>query len=248
VLEHARVPFDDHAIRALVVRRFGERRQADRVVTSPQPSHRHVENLRVEKSRDLAGTEEKSCVLLEETRPLPRILSLRSLIGDQRVDPRLAGSAQQIENKILSRHEAAAETRASLAQKPVDRFDALRLVDDVDRDVEMRAGRERQPFPVAEVGRQQNHRLLGVSTGGDQLGIFDRHAAPQRVGAGPIAPECFEQRIRKIAIRAAKNDRALIRALAGKGIGDIELGTIAPPAQHAKCDEVYDRAPRIEQR
>src|SRR5436309_8015207 len=111
------------------------------IVAAANAAHLDVQHLRVEKFRDLARPDEKRRVLIEEARPMARVvLVLRRLIGDQRIGPDLLGAAQEIVNELVAGDEPASEAAPCVSQKRVECSYTLWLVNDVDLDPEVHAG------------------------------------------------------------------------------------------------------------
>src|SRR5205814_8664158 len=125
------VPLDNLNIFDLVVRRFRNGGKIHRVIAAAHPSHLDVQNLGVEKLRNLARPDEKRRVLIEEARPMARVaLVLRRLIGDQCVSADLLGATQEIVDELVAGNEPASEAAPRLAQKRVECSHTLRLVND----------------------------------------------------------------------------------------------------------------------
>jgi acyl-CoA synthetase (AMP-forming)/AMP-acid ligase II len=238
LLELARVVLDDLRSGLAVVRRLGEQRQLDEITAAPVAPHGDVDHRRLDDLGDLVGAHEERGVLVEEARPVLLLVVLGSVIGDKRVGAHVVAPLHHLEHVAPVGDRVAAEARTARAQEFVDTPDFLRLVNGVDGHFQQYTGSKQQPFPIAEVRRQQHDRLAARGEARDELGIDDAHAAGEGLRARVPAPQRFSQEAAEVAVRLGEDGVALGCALVRKGIGDVGGRERSPPAHDAIHDHV----------
>ena len=144
------------------------------------------------------------------------VVARRGLVGDQRVAARRAGAMHELVDEVLAHDRLAAEARARLQQEFVEGRHALLLVHGVDRQPEACAPCWQQPFPVAEVRRQQHDRLPGGDGRIDDVGVLEGHALRERFGARARSPRSLPPRHPRCCGRTAAG-YARARSPAGRG-------------------------------
>lgn len=170
------------------------------------------------------------------------------LISNEGKGARLSFALYHVEQEIIRRNEVAAETAPPFAQESIEAFDALRLVNGIDGDTELRARGKQQPLPVAEMRGKQHDRLPALRAFAEKLRIFDAHPALYFGRARAIAVERFKDQIREIAVRLLQDGRAFGFGFFGKRVAQVRGGERAAPVKYVKRNAKQCAAQFIENR